>query len=270
MRAPSSSPTCRPSTRTCPPSPALPCTLSRPATSVVPASSVMRPPTGPSASVWLPAARSSVSPADKRIWPALLPVPPPASPPVPPPASISPCWLTSAACRWMRPSRARNSPVLTALPAGRFTRTAMCGELLSTNSMLRPAASTVCPPGVSMRPWLNTPPGPPSSRTWPPVLLRNSPRLRTSASIRPWSAGVADGANRFSRLACQSALLMRKVEATRLAVSTRALAPNSTPFGFSNQTPPLLLIRPRISDVWPPTTRLSTWLAALGCSNRTA
>jgi hypothetical protein len=48
--------------------------------------------------------------------------------------------------------------------------------------------------------------------------------------------------------ASQSALLRLSVEVTSPATSMRALWPNSTPFGLSNQTRPLLLRLPRMAE----------------------
>src|SRR5512140_3511464 len=59
------------------------------------------------------------------------------------------------------------------------------------------------------------------------------------------------------------------VEATRPPTSMRAFAPKRTPCGLTSQTPPLEDRVPRMLEGSLPTTRLSTWLAALGCSKRT-
>ena len=62
---------------------------------------------------------------------------------------------------------------------------------------------------------------------------------------------------------------MRSVDAIRPATSTREPAPNKTPFGLSSHTVPLLDRPPKIRLASCPNTRLSTLLAALGCSKRT-
>ena len=62
---------------------------------------------------------------------------------------------------------------------------------------------------------------------------------------------------------------MRMVDAISPATSTRAPAPNNTPFGLSSHTAPLLDKLPKIWLASCPSTRLSTLLAALGCSKRT-
>ena len=221
--------------------------------------SVMLPPApaAPRALVRLPAPACTVSDPVSHTWPA-GPVPRPS-------ARTSPCWLTSAACKSMRPPAAITWPRFSASPAGAVSRTARCGKPESTRSTLRPAASSTWPSGASIRPSLRTPAVPISS-TRPPLSVRNSPWFSTPASAWPAAAGPAA---RLKRPACQSALPMFNVDATRPATSTRAVAPNNTPLGLSNHTWPLLLRLPKMADGSLPTTRLSTLLAAPGCSNRT-
>src|ERR1700712_2276045 len=75
---------------------------------------------------------------------------------------------------------------------------------------------------------------------------------------------------RTNRPAFQSWSFRFRVEVTRLATSTRAPCPNSTPFGFSSQTLPLLDRLPRMFDGSLPVTRLSTLLVLLGWTKLTA
>ncbi|MCA3144027.1 MAG: hypothetical protein ING70_00005 [Rhodocyclaceae bacterium] len=90
MRAPSSTPTWRPSTSTRPPAPALPVADTVPATwAVSPACSRMRPPASPSALTLAPGATSRVREALKMISP-----PAPTCAPV---ACTAPCWRMAAA-----------------------------------------------------------------------------------------------------------------------------------------------------------------------------
>ena len=161
----------------------------------------------------------------------------------------------------MRPLSATSLPRFTTSPATAFTFTLTFGVIESTSSTLEPAASTTWPPGALMPPSLRT--LAPMSAIWPPRVLRNSPWL----TMLP---GIPVPCTKRWLPDSQSALLRFSDEVTSPATSTRAPWPNSTPFGLSNQTRPLLLRPPRMADGSLPMTRLSTWLLALACSKRTA
>ena len=100
------------------------------------------------------------------------------------------------------------------------------------------------------------------SATRPPKLVRISPRLTMLA----W---LPASPVKLKRPASQSLSFRRRVEPTKLATSTRAVAPKSTPLGFKSQTRPLLLSWPKICEGSLPSTRLSTWLLASACWKRT-
>ena len=262
--APSSRPTCRPSRPMLPPMPLPPSALRPPLASSVPApasTSTWPPLLAPSALVRLPAA--SVAP-----WLALISTCPPA--PVPRlSARTMPCWLTSAACRSMRPPLADRLPRFSTSPCGALSCRPSRGVAVSTRSTWPPAASTTWPSGASIRPSLRTPPAPPISSTRPPLVLRNAPWLTTAALNAP-SAAPPKLKRPVARPARQASSSRCRVLATRPATSTRAPAPNSTPWGLSSHTCPLLDRLPRMCDGFWPTTRFSTLLLADGCTKRTA
>ena len=247
-----------------PPRPLPPSALMPPLASSVPApaSTTTWPPAlPPSALVRLPAAR--VAP-----WLALISTCPPA--PVPRlSARTMPCWLTSAACRSMRPPLAARLPRFSTSPCGALSCRPSRGVAVSIRSTWPPAASTTWPSGASIRPSLRTPPAPPISRMRPPLVLRSSPWLTTAALNEP-SAAPPRLKRPVARPARQASSSRRRVLATRPATSTRAPAPNSTPFGLSSHTWPLLDRLPRMWDGSCPTTRFSTLLLADGCTKRTA
>ena len=150
---------------------------------------------------------------------------------------------------------------MTTSPAPLFTLTPTFGVAESISSTLEPAASKTRPPGALISPSFRT--VAPISAISPPRLLRSSPWLTIAAGAPgPWVKRKLP--------ASQSALLRLSVEVTSPATLTRALWPNRTPFGLSNQTRPLLLRLPRMAEGSLPVTRLRTWLAAPACSKRTA
>ena len=160
----------------------------------------------------------------------------------------------------MRPPAANSWPRFKALPCGALTFTLRLGAPVSRSSTLWPAARTIWPPGASIKPSLRR--LAPTSMTRPRSGVRSSPKLTISALPAPPEPPPRVKVKAL-RPALQSLSARFSVDTTSPATSTRAPGPNSTPFGFSNQTLPLLLRRPRTCDGSLPVTRFSTALLAL-------
>ena len=99
----------------------------------------------------------------------------------------------------------------------------------------------------------------PSSTTEPWSAARMSPRFSTPAALSP---------AKRKRALLKSASAMPNVVAVKLPTSTRALAPNSTPFGFTRNSFPLAFKLPKMPEASLPVTRNSA-SPPCGCTRLT-